>query len=75
MRINHNIAALNTHRQLADNYTVGSLVSDLQSQIRAADPALANATVSLTDRTIVISTGTQGSNGDFLNSILNQGIR
>lgn len=47
----------------AGNYTTGGLASDLQSQIRAADPALANATVSLADGKFVISTGTQGSEG------------
>ncbi len=47
----------------AGNYTAGGLASDLQSQIRAADPALANATVSLADDKFVISTGTQGSDG------------
>ncbi|WP_407945739.1 flagellin N-terminal helical domain-containing protein [Paenibacillus puerhi] len=47
----------------AGNYTAGGLASDLQSQIRAADPALAEATVSLADGKFVISTGTQGSNG------------
>ncbi|GGD72737.1 flagellin N-terminal helical domain-containing protein [Paenibacillus nasutitermitis] len=47
----------------AGNYTAGGLASDLQSQIRAADPALANATVSLADGKFVISSGTQGSDG------------
>ncbi|NIK78674.1 flagellin [Paenibacillus castaneae] len=47
----------------AGNYTAGGLASDLQSQIRAADPALANATVSLEDGKFVISAGTQGSKG------------
>ncbi|MFS0725285.1 flagellin [Paenibacillus sp. 1P07SE] len=45
------------------NYTAGGLASDLQTQIRAADPALANATVSLADGKFVISTGTQGAEG------------
>jgi flagellin len=45
------------------NYTAGSLASDLQAQIRAADPALAEATVSLEDGKFVISSGTKGSTG------------
>lgn len=45
------------------NYTAGALASDLQTQIRAADPALANATVSLADGKFVISSGTQGAAG------------
>ncbi|WP_338325867.1 flagellin [Paenibacillus luteus] len=45
------------------SYTTGSLASDLQSQIRAADPKLAEATVSLENGKFVISSGSKGAAG------------
>lgn len=47
----------------AGNYTPGGLASDLQTQIRAAGGALANATVNITDGAFQITSGTNGSAG------------
>jgi len=45
------------------SYTPGGLASDLQTQIRDADPALANATVSYVDGKFEIASGSEGSAG------------
>ncbi|WP_442953104.1 flagellin [Paenibacillus sp. Soil750] len=47
----------------AQNYTTGGLASDLQSQIRAAGGALANASVNFTDGAFQITSGTNGAAG------------
>jgi len=47
----------------AGTYNAGGMASELQSQIRAADPALAEATVAYEDGQFVITSGAEGSDG------------
>jgi flagellin len=47
----------------AGSYSQGGLASDLQTQIRQADPVLSEATVTLEDGKFIISSGSEGSSG------------